>query len=81
MLGTVKLTAAELEALPVRDFYGPPPAAGSGQFKAEIPDELRRAHEGRRWLIGKHVPPDAASGVIDGRPLSRMLWKYVEVVG
>lgn len=80
MLGTVTMTRAEFEAIPLRGFFDSLPPTGE-TWRCWILEQLQDAHGGREWLIGKHVPPDVLSPMVGKTHTSRVIWKYVDVKG
>lgn len=76
---TVKMSRRDFDALPTRDFYGPPPEVGT-RFKTFIPELLWEVHEGRRVMLGHHLPPDVLSPKVGDHWTSRMSWRYVDIL-
>lgn len=79
MIGTRRISAAELAALPAAPFGGPYPQDG-GEFRTPIPEQFRHLHEGRAELLGLFVL-DPLSPRIGDRWVRRVVWRYPEVVG
>lgn len=74
------ISRAEFDALPEREFYAPPPPVGTVD-RRRIPEDVRDRHGGRRWLLFRHLPPDALAPRVGDRWTSRLVLRYPEVVG